>query len=293
MLHFVTQHTVFFGFCKNHARKNQNWIRINQKRINFMDEFINILDSKSNEFIRAYEIFHSCSDEKEQSCRWVQKQAKQLPLRRIFIDAGAGDGERTGTVNDLFEQTIAIEPNSFFRSKLKKKYPDIQILPDMITDAPTSLASSADMVQCIHVFYHINPDEWMLNVEKMMSWLSDSGVLLLGLAHHESESAKLCEHFYNVQFNLEKLGESVLRKHGDRYEVITERVPGMFRTYDYNSVYRVIEWFLNDFHGKNVPYKRDVEEYIRKHIPDKDSGFCFSCDQSFLQIRQRINARMS
>lgn len=251
-----------------------------------MEEFIKSYDSQSKEYQIALDIYIRHSDEKEKIQQWLGKCVEKLVSRSFFIDAGAAKGGTTAFLSGFFEQALAIEPSSYFRTELRKKCPGIQILPDKISDASIP-DSSADMILCSHVFYHIPQEEWMETLEKLASWLVPDGILVLILSHYKSDFLKLYEYFYQGRFDLDRLGETFRTKHSKCYEVRMENIPSFFKVNDFDSAYAVAEWFLNDNYGMNVPRRCDVENYVRRKFSDGEGGFYISCDQSFLRIRRR------
>jgi hypothetical protein len=58
----------------------------------------------------------------------------------------------------------------------------------------------------------------------------------------------------------------------------------MFETEAFDVIYAVAEWALNDFYGKDIPRRRDVEAYIHEHFSFAEGGYRCACDQSFLCI---------
>ena len=252
-----------------------------------MGELINIYNTQDNKYQRALDLYITLSDEKEKAHQWLRGCVEKLTSRSLFVDAGAGEGGTTAFLSNWFEQVIAIEPSQSLRAELKKKCPDIEVLPDKISDALLPY-DSADMVLCSHVLYYIPHDQWMANLKKMASWVSESGILVVMLAHYErSEFSKLYDHFYQRQFNLDKLAESFQSQYNDQYEVNMETVPATFKTDSFDAAYTIAEWILNDFPGSDIPHRRDLKAYVYTRFSLPEGGFYCACDQSFLQIRRR------
>ncbi len=58
-------------------------------------ERIRTFDSQGEAYKQAFQIFLDHTDQKRNAKRWLQEVVDRLPARRVFIDAGAGNGEVT------------------------------------------------------------------------------------------------------------------------------------------------------------------------------------------------------
>ena len=138
---------------------------------------------------------------------------------------------------------------------------------------------------CAHVLYHIDAADWMVHLERLASWLSLDGVLVMVLQHRESDCMQMLQHFFGRRFDLTPLARAFQGEKGERYEVAIETVPAHVTTLDFDSAYTVAELMLNALPMSNPPARSDLEEYVRRHFTCREGGFRFSCDQDFLQIR--------
>src|SRR5437879_13667034 len=98
-------------------------------------ETIAVYDSQSREYHQAFQVFLDHTDQKLKAQKWLTDLIDSLPSRRVFIDAGAGNGMVSTLFTERFGRTIAIEPNASLRSELKRAIqtePAItkKILPD-------------------------------------------------------------------------------------------------------------------------------------------------------------------
>jgi hypothetical protein len=246
---------------------------------------VNLYDSQTSEYHQAFQAFLDHTDQKLKAQDWLNRLVTSLPSRRVFIDVGAGNGKVTSWFIDSFEQTIATEPNESLRTELKKNCPQIEVLPDRILNA--KIADTGDFVLCSHVLYHIDSAEWLFNLERLASWLSLDGVLVVVLQHHMSDCMQMLQHFFDRRFDLTALARTFQAENGDWYEVAIETVSAHVTTLNFNSAYTVAEFMLNSLPMSNPPTRSDLEEYVRKYFTCQDGGFRFSCDQDFLQIRPR------
>lgn len=140
---------------------------------------------------------------------------------------------------------------------------------------------------CSHVLYHIDGAEWMVSLERLASWLSLEGVLVVVLQHRESDCMQMLQHFFDRRFDLIPLAQTFQGEKGDRYEVTIETVPAHVTTLDFDSAYTIAELMLNALPMSNPPARSDLEGYVRRCFACQAGGFRFSCDQDFLQIRPR------
>lgn len=248
-------------------------------------QLVNLYDSQTSEYHQAFQAFLDHTDQKLKAQQWLNRIVTMLPARRVFIDIGAGNGKVTSWFIDSFDHTIATEPNDSLRAELKKNCPQIEVLPESILNA--KIADSGDFVLCSHVLYHIDSAEWMFTLERLVSWLSGDGVLVVVLQHHKSECMRMLQHFFGRSFDLTALARTFQAEKGDWYEVAIETVPAYVTTLDFNSAYTIAEFMLNSLPISHPPTRSDLEKYVQKYFTCRDGGFRFSCDQDFLQIRLR------
>ena len=244
---------------------------------------VNVYDSQTSEYHQAFQVFLAHTDEKVKTQQWLTRLVTTLPSHRLLIDAGAGNGELTSLLIDSFDQTIAIEPNESLRAALNKNCPQIEVLPVSILDA--NVTASGDLVLCSHVFYHIDGEEWMLHLERLASWLSLDGILVVVLQHHASDCMQMLQHFLGRRFDLPALARTFQGANRNRYAIDIETVPTQVTTLDFDSAYTVAEFMLNELPISKPPVRTDLEDYVRRHFSRHEGGFLFSCDQDFLQIR--------
>src|SRR5512146_2643198 len=114
------------------------------------EERIQVFDSQGQAYKQAFQTFLDHSDQKRNAKRWLQQIVDGLSTRKVFIDAGAGNGEVTRAFADDFERTIAIEPNIFLVKQLQEAVPtaEVEVIDEPIMAAqPTA---RGDLVLCSH-----------------------------------------------------------------------------------------------------------------------------------------------
>jgi precorrin-6B methylase 2 len=241
--------------------------------------------SLSSEYERAFGVFLAHTDQKDKARAWLDQAVGRLPQRRVFIDAGAGNGKVTAWYTGQFQRTIAIEPNPHLRRQLEKACPAATVLPATILEAGRTAA--ADLVLASHVMYYIPGEAWLENLSRLASFLAPAGVLVVVLQNGDTDCMRLLEHFHARRFDLRPLGEAFEREHGGAFDWRLETVEAHVRTADLSAAYTVAEFMLNLLPMPKPPARSALEEYVRRHFAAPGGGFRFSCSQDFLVIQRR------
>ncbi len=242
-----------------------------------------IYKSNTEEYHQAFQVFLDHTDQKAKARQWLEACVQKLPSKRVFIDAGAGNGKVTAWLTDSFERTLATEPNESLRKELEIVCPKAEVYGETILEAPIS--GPADLVLSSHVFYYIPGGEWLQNLEKMASWLAPEGTLAVVLQNSETDCMKMLRHFLNRSYDLRPLADTFRKETGGKYEVTIETVPAQIKTASFENAFTVAEFMLNLLPLENPPARQDLEAYVQTHFTSKEGGFCFSCNQDFLKIR--------
>jgi SAM-dependent methyltransferase len=246
---------------------------------------IAVYDSQSREYHRAFQVFLDHTDQKLQAQKWLTDLIDRLPSRRVFIDAGAGNGKVTAWLTDRFGRTIAIEPNASLRSELKRACPTAEIIPRQ--NSGRQIGAAADLILCSHVFYYIDAAEWLPSLERLASWLSSGGVMVLVVQNHDTDCMRMLEHFFGRRFLVSSLARQFQEERGGAYQVLVETVPAHIETPDFPSAYAITEFMLNLLPMPDAPARHALEEYVRARFERPNGSFRFSCDQDFVQIWRR------
>jgi SAM-dependent methyltransferase len=250
-----------------------------------MSETIAIYDSLSPEYHRAFGVFLDHTDQKLKAQAWLKNLIDGLASRRVFIDAGAGNGKVTAWFTDRFERTVAIEPNASLRSELEQSCPAAEVVPEKILDA--RLAEVGDLILCSHVLYYIPGPDWMANLERLASWLSPTGVLVLALQNRDTDCMRMLERFSGRRFELAAAAARFEQEHGASHRVSIETVPSRIEARDPASAHTIAEFMLNLIPLAEPPTRVAVDDYVRRHFQRPDGAFRFSCDQDFVRISRR------
>ena len=247
-------------------------------------ESIQVFDSQSEAYKRAFQVFLDHTDQKRNAKRFLQKVVDGLPQRNVFIDAGAGNGEVTKAFAGGFDRTIAIEPNQHLLGQLRRAIPQAEAIGAPILAADPK--AQGDFILCSHTLYYIPSDQWMAHVDRLVSWMSPTGVTVVVVQNRGTSCMAMLDHFFGYRFDLEGLAAAFRQKHGDRYDVVTALDPAHVETHDPATAYAVAEFMLNLLPLSSPPARKDVEAYLAAHCVT-DGLFRLSVHQDFLQIRPR------
>jgi SAM-dependent methyltransferase len=246
---------------------------------------VRVYDSQSEAYHHAFGVFLDHTDQKVNARRWLHGLVQSLPARRVFVDAGAGNGQVTAWFLDQFERNIAIEPSPSLSADLRRTCPGALVLPVKILEAQPPV--QGDLILCSHVLYYVPRSEWRATVARMASWLTPTGVLVIVLQNHATDCMRMLEAFLGQRFDLTALATEFEQQHGQQYRLERQLVPAHVTTPDLASAYVIAEFMLNLLPMPNPPAKRVLEEYIRTNFAGPNGGFRFSCHQDFLLVRQR------
>ena len=248
-------------------------------------EPMKVFDSQGEDYKRAFQVFLDHTDQKRNAKRFLQNLVEGLSQRKVFIDAGAGNGEVTKAFAGGFDRTVAIEPNPHLLEQLSRVVPQAEAIGSPILGAAPK--GQGDFVLCSHTLYYIPADEWLAHLERLVSWMSPTGVTVIVIQNRGTACMAMLEHFFGYRFDLDGLINAFSAKHGDRYEVVTTLDPAHVETSELTSAYAVAEFMLNLLPISRPPTRGDVEAYLAKHCATAEGGYRLSVHQDFVQIRPR------
>jgi SAM-dependent methyltransferase len=253
-----------------------------------MNDVIQVYDSQGKAYHDAFAVFLQHTDQKLKAREWLDRLVQSLPRRRVFIDPGAGNGQVTAWFIEAFERTLAIEPNESLRNELRKQCPAIETLGGTILGA--NPAEPGDLILCSHVFYYIEEAEWLPHLERLASWLSPEGVLVVVLQNPQTDCMKMVEHFHGRRFDLSALAGQFESQQAGKFLVTMDTVASEIVTEDLKSAYTIAEFMLNLLPMREPPQRRALESYVGRFLVPTMDVYAYSCHQDFLQIR-RAEAR--
>lgn len=227
-------------------------------------EPILVFDSQGEDYKRAFQFFLDHTDQKRNAKRLLQALVHDLPARKVFIDAGAGNGELTRTFAGAFDRTIAIEPNTHPLTQLQRAIPQVDAIGTSTLAA--SREPQGDFVLWSHTLY-IPAEEWLSHLERLVSWMSPTGLTVVVLQNRGTNCMTILEHFFGHQFDLGGLADAFRAKHCDRYEVTTTLDPAHVQTSEPAAANIVAEFMLNLLPISQPPARRDLKACAQQTSP--------------------------
>ncbi|MHB1426700.1 MAG: class I SAM-dependent methyltransferase [Gemmataceae bacterium] len=244
-----------------------------------------VYSSNGEDYRIAFKEFLDHTDQKTNAMAWLEREVHALPSKRVFIDAGAGNGKLTAWFVPLFEQVIAIEPNRSLERELRAACPTAVVIPATIGDAEPP--ARADFVLCSHVFYYLDRGQWLPILERLASWLRSGGVLAVALQNHGTDCMHMLRHFTGRLFDLAALTRSFEDSASGQFEVRIETAPARIETESSASAYVIAEFMMNLLPLSSPPRRDELESYVEQHFRRPEGGYQFSCNQDFLRIRRK------
>src|SRR5438105_1959375 len=187
-------------------------------------------------------------------------------------------------IRRAFSHTIAIEPNPHLLTQLKQAIPQAEAIEAPILAADPE--AQGDFVLCSHTLYYIPAEEWLVHLDRLVSWMSPTGVTAVVVQNRDTACMAMLDHFFDHRFDLQQLAQAFREKHGDRYDVVITLDPAHVETRDAASAYAIAECMLNLLPISRPPARHSVEDYLAKHCL-LDGTYRLSVHQDFLQIRSR------
>lgn len=253
-------------------------------------ECIRVFDSQGEDYKEAFQVFLQHTDQKRNANRWLHHLVDSLPARNVFIDAGAGNGEITAALAPKFAWTIAIEPNAYLLSQLVQGIPQADGIGEPILAA--NPGAYGDLVLCSHTFYYIPVEQWLAHLERLVSWMSPTGVTVVVLQNRDTGCMAMLEHFFGHRFDLSALADAFGAKYQDRYDLVMTLDPAHVDLPNPTCAFTVAEFMLNLLSMRNPPSRRDVEGYLANHFATSQGGYRIPVHQDFLQIRARSSRQL-
>lgn len=243
---------------------------------------VQVFQSDTEDYHRAFQCFSDHTDQKHKAKQWMEAFVGTLPEKKLFLDAGAGNGKVTAWIGGLFERTIALEPNPSLCDELRKVCSDAEVHQETILSA--QVKASADFILASHVFYYIPKEDWTANLAQLASWLSPEGSLVVMLQNAGTDCMRMLRYFFKKSFDLKGLQDDFKAEHSGKYAVTIETVPSYITTKDFKSAYTIAEFMINLLPLPQPPLRKDLEAYVKKNFAADGKGYRFSCHQDFLQI---------
>ncbi|QDU56532.1 methyltransferase domain-containing protein [Aeoliella mucimassa] len=240
-------------------------------------------DSSDPAYYDAFRVFLEHTNQKQNAMQWLEQAVSKLSQRRVLIDAGAGNGTLTQWLLESFDSGIGIEPNESLFNELAP----LCGRSHQVTIMDSEPEAIGDLVLCSHVFYYIPKSEWSSNLQRLLSWLDDEGVLVLALQNPRTDCMQMVQHFLGDSFDISQLVPMLNDMEGGPYRAELERVQATIHANDLETACQIAEFVLNVLPvPEGLPWG-DLEKYVEERFADLDGGYSFSCHQDFLKIQRQ------
>ncbi|MFF8103353.1 class I SAM-dependent methyltransferase [Streptomyces sp. NPDC016640] len=228
--------------------------------------------------------FLAGSDEKANTHAYLRGIVERLPVRRVFLDVGAGDGTTTRHLAPLFQRTVCIEPSAPMRRALARACPRARVVASPILEAPVE--AQADLALLSHVLYYVPRTQWATTVARIMDWVAPGGVLLVLLQDPDNPCMRMVRHFTGLRFDLRELADELdALPPGLARGAAPNVVPARYRSRDVDETVAVACFHLS-VPGIPAPPREAVEAYVRRHFGDGEGGYTLRHDQHALRIER-------
>ncbi len=244
---------------------------------------VRVLDPAGADHHRAFRTFLASTDQERVAEDQLNTVLHRLRHRRLFVDAGAGDGATTGRLARHFQHTVAVEPDPARHDALRAACPDAEVLPGTIAEVRPG--APADLVLCSHVLPYVPRPSWADTARRMLDWLADEGELVVVLHNPASDCQRMVRHFTGVHLDLTELRDELT---ADGVTAEVETLVGHVRTGTLPDAVVIAEYLLNTVPLDELgpPDRRDLEVYLRRTFADYRGGFSLTCTQDFLHVRR-------
>lgn len=231
-------------------------------------------------FIHQLELFVSSSTEKGIELLVIGDVIAGLPDRRRFLDIGAGGGDLTIPISQLFEETVVVEPNPLQARAFKRRHPEFTVIEggwESVEQEKDLGGNVFDMILCSHVLYYIPTGDWDKLVSRMYNLLSAGGCLAIVLQSPLGEVADFFNRFTRYDVAILELAGDLIARYGDdsvglRYfqnQIVTDSLEdmaeiGLFLLIDpeFREKSREIARYFQENHQFGESYRLKQDEIL-------------------------------
>ncbi|MDO9540060.1 MAG: class I SAM-dependent methyltransferase [Methanocalculus sp.] len=231
-------------------------------------------------FTRQLELFVSSSTEKGIELLVIGDVIAGLPDRRRFLDVGAGGGDLTVPISQLFEETVVVEPNPLQARAFRRRHPEFTVVEEgwESVDQEKDLGGNVfDLILCSHVLYYIPTGDWDTLVYRMYTLLSAGGCLAIVLQSPLGEVADFFNRFTSYDVAILELAGDLISQYGDdciglqyfQNQIITDSLEemteiGLFLLIDpkFREQSREIARYFQEHHQIGESYRLKQDEIL-------------------------------
>jgi SAM-dependent methyltransferase len=243
--------------------------------------------SDSEAYRDSFDTFLRSTDQKIKAREWLDRMVDRLPRHEVFIDAGAGEGTTTAWMAERFQRTLAIEPNESLRERLALSCPGTRTLPQTILEAQPEV--KGDFVLCSHVFYYLDDEAWDENLDRLTSWLTPGGILVLIMQNPTSDCMQMLRTFFGRRDGLDDLMRRFQKSAPSHFSAWIDTVPCHINAPDLETAYKVAEFLVSTRPDGCRLERAALESYVASKFRLPNGNYRFSCTQDFLVIGNKLN----
>ena len=166
-----------------------------------------LFDSSSSSYARAFQLLLRCGDERAVIRDFLARQIRLLspPITGadFAIDWGAGSGALTQELVRHFPRVVAVEPLAEFRAQLQQRCSTAEVYAGTILEPqfPHDLGSARFGV-CAHVLSHVADEDWAAHILYAAAFLAVAGQLIVIVSHPESGCQRMIAEFGGRKLDL-------------------------------------------------------------------------------------------
>jgi adenine deaminase len=233
------------------------------------------------EYKRQLDLFARSSTEKGIELLKIGEIIAGLRKREKFLDIGAGGGDLTIPISQLFGETVMVEPNEKQAAMFRRRCPNIRVFNEFWEKVDLG-KQRFDLILCSHVLYYIEEGKWLPAIEKMYHHLEKGGVVAIVLQSPVGEVARFFKQFTHYEVNILALWRQLIQRYGEkavevRYfinEIWTENLADMLD---------IALFLLLD---RKFREKKDkIKDYLEAHHKT-DNGYRILQDEILLTVRK-------
>jgi SAM-dependent methyltransferase len=213
-----------------------------------------MINSSFNEYKEAISILENTS--KHPSLIEIIIKNKILPKlsqRNRLLDVGAGAGKITKTLQNQFDEIVAIEINP----KLQDAYAQTKIKLYNCDFMKAELKEKFDLVICSHVMYHLDKSKMQLFINKLLSVVASGGYCFIALMASRGQNHEFHKAFNPNYINSNQI-ITILNEQQIKYKRIEAH--NLFTTDNVYSMRSLLRFFALE----------DCQTHLTKNIGDDE-----------------------
>lgn len=234
---------------------------------------------REDRYARAFELFVRSTNEKQVLTAMIGKILwRSFPLEALeqegsFLDVGAGSGDLAEPLLRYFSNGVAVEINAAEIRKLAARgLPNLEVLNGSLQEYEPR--QNFDMILASHMLYYLEPEERLVQTERVLSWLKEPGKLVI-ILNSAGRSPGSISHFLATMKAKDKEADpeeiaAALRAKG--WRVDTEKAISRVEEADADAMYEILNFFLRDSIDGADALAPEIRHYMEEYLRDDERG---------------------